>query len=71
MQSSEAVTVSRPAMRNRKQMSRMSSSVSAVPVDLGVEEHRQDVVLALGLALVEGLLKYVVDPRRRSGARAG
>ena len=42
-QSSDAVTVSSPAMRNRKQMSRISSRL-AVAVDLGGEELAQQVV---------------------------
>ena len=61
MQSSVAETVSKPAMRNRKQMSRMSSRSQLLSVDLGVEEPAQQIVPPFGLTLVQQLVEVLVD----------
>ena len=66
MQSSVAVTVSSPAMRNRKQMSRISSRVSCSPSTSASRNWREDVVAPLDLALVEDLVEVVVDRLGRS-----
>ncbi|MEZ5141021.1 MAG: hypothetical protein R2726_00655 [Acidimicrobiales bacterium] len=60
MQSSEAVTVSSPAMRNRKQMSRISSR-QPLAVHLGVEQGAQEVVSVLASTLVEHPFEEGVD----------
>ena len=47
-------------------MSRMSSRVEPLAVDLGVEEAAEEVVAPLDLALVEHVVEVVVDRLRRS-----
>ena len=71
MQSSDAVTVSSPAMRNRKQMSRMSSRVRLCPsTSMFRNVVNRSSRSSPSAALVEHLVEVVVD-RLRSPASGG
>ena len=61
MQSSVAVTVSSPAIRKRKQMSRMSSRVRRSPSTSALRKCDRRSSLRLLLALVEDLVEVLVD----------
>ena len=68
MQSSVAVTVSSPAIRKRKQMSRMSSRVRRSPSTSALEEVRQEVVLAAPSRARPAPCRSSRRPSRRSSA---
>ena len=61
MQSNVAVTVSRPAMRKRKQMSKMSSRESVAPSTSALMNRDDQIVPRCCSPLVEHLVEVVVD----------